>query len=381
MALEGSLRDFDLFSLFNMIKTQGKSGILVLSRSEEFVKVFFERGEIVGCDSNQVPMEDRIGAMLVRLGRLSGEELLAMIQRQRQTLKRMGTLLLESGRVTSRDLQDALFNQAMSVIYRTFRWVEGNYRFDSILPIDLDREHFPAIPVDTVLMEAARIMDEWPEVQKRLPDHSLPLQRTGAAKALNLDIDQDLSKVLEGTGQLQLQASGLSHEQETILTYFREPGSILDILQISRYDELDTTKIIADLVERGLLELSGVPGRKRTPIWSVPLKVRKAAPPAGPSSWFWPAVALFLAAPLLFYAPRGRAFFNPGLASLGRVDLQVPPDPMTRDRKAWAFRMASPDDGGLERARSLGVPPGADDPSIPDYRRYRDPLAGVAPTK
>ncbi len=31
MALEGSLRDFDLFSLFNMIKTQGKSGTLVLS--------------------------------------------------------------------------------------------------------------------------------------------------------------------------------------------------------------------------------------------------------------------------------------------------------------------------------------------------------------
>ena len=29
MALEGSLRDFDLFSLFNMIKIQGKSGTLV----------------------------------------------------------------------------------------------------------------------------------------------------------------------------------------------------------------------------------------------------------------------------------------------------------------------------------------------------------------
>ena len=28
MALEGSLRDFDLFSLFNMIKIQGKSGTL-----------------------------------------------------------------------------------------------------------------------------------------------------------------------------------------------------------------------------------------------------------------------------------------------------------------------------------------------------------------
>ena len=103
MALEGSLRDFDLFSLFNMIKIQGKNGTLVLSQGQEFVKVFFENGEIVGCDSNQVRMEDRLGTMLVRLGRLTGEELLGMVQVQRQTLKRMGTLLLESGKVTPSD--------------------------------------------------------------------------------------------------------------------------------------------------------------------------------------------------------------------------------------------------------------------------------------
>ncbi|MBL0312993.1 MAG: DUF4388 domain-containing protein [Holophagaceae bacterium] len=142
MALEGSLRDFDLFSLFNMIKIQGKSGTLVLSRGQEFVKVFFDQGEIVGCDSNQVRLEDRVGTMLVRLGRLSGEELMQIVQLQRQTLKLMGTLLLESGKVTAQDLQDALFNQAMAIIYRTFRWKEGDYRFDSMLPLDLDREHF-----------------------------------------------------------------------------------------------------------------------------------------------------------------------------------------------------------------------------------------------
>src|SRR5512145_459910 len=222
MALEGSLRDFDLFSLFNMIKTQGKSGTLVLSRGQEFVKVFFDQGDIVGCDSNQVRMEDRVGAMLVRLGRLSGDELLGMIQKQRQTLKRMGTLLLESGKVSSQDLQDALFNQAMSIIYRTFRWIEGDYRFDSMLPLDLDRENFPPIPVDTVLMEAARIMDEWPEVQRRLPDNTIPLQKTDKAMALRLDIDQELSSVFDGSANVNLKGSGLTHEQETVLTYFTE---------------------------------------------------------------------------------------------------------------------------------------------------------------
>jgi hypothetical protein len=378
MALEGSLRDFDLFSLFNMIKTQGKSGTLVLSRGQEFVKIFFDQGEIVGCDSNQVPMEDRVGALLVRLGRLSGEELMAMIQHQRQTLKRMGTLLLESGRVTPQDLQDALFNQAMSIINRTFRWVEGDYRFDSILPMDLDRENFPPIPVDTVLMEAARIMDEWPEVQRRLPDTRLPLAKTAAGKILQLDLDQDLASVLEG-GAMQPK-SGLSHEQEKTLTYFNEPSSIQNVLQISRYDELDTYKMIADLLEMGLLEVSADAQEKRAPLWNLPREQdRESAAPRGPSRLFWLMVGVLLAVPLITYVPHGRASFNQGLASLQRPDLPVVSDRCTRDRQAWAFRMATPGDGGAALARSLGIKPEEDWKHIPDFTLHPDPLGELKP--
>ena len=383
MALEGSLRDFDLFSLFNMIKTQGKTGTLVLARAQEFVKIFFEGGEIIGCDSNQVRMEDRVGAMLVRLGRLSGEELLSMIQRQRQTLKRMGTLLLESGRVTPQDLQDALFNQAMSIIYRTFRWVEGDYRFDSILPLDLDRANFPPIPVDTVLMEAARIMDEWPEVQRRLPDNSVPLQWTESAKGLSLDINQDLSGVLEGRNRVHAAGSGLNHEQETVLTYFREPDSIMNVLQISRYDELDTSKFIAEVVAMGFLEVSANADTKVASQWEFTnVNGREAAPDPGPSPWFWPAVALFLAGPILLYVPHSRASLNQGLASLQRSDVHVSTDPGAINREAWAFRMASPADGGLSLARSLGVRLEREQLSIPDYSRLPDPLGeSSAPAK
>jgi hypothetical protein len=379
MALEGSLRDFDLFSLFNMIKTQGKSGTLVLSRSQEFVKIFFDQGEIVGCDSNQVPMEERVGAMLVRLGRLSGEELLLMIQRQRQTLKRMGTLLLDSGKVTSQDLQDALFNQAMSIIYRTFRWVEGDYRFDSILPLDLDRENFPSIPVDTVLMEAARIMDEWPEVQRRLPDARVPLAKTQAARELSLDIDQDLSRLLEGGGQVRPSGSGLSHEQETVLTYFAEPSSIQDVLQVSRYDELDSCKIVADLLEMGYLVVSEAARDKRSPLWSQPGEKGREAASLEPSRLFWPAVWVLLAGSLIAYLPRARSPFNPGLASLERTEIRLPADPGTRDRQDWAFRMASPTDGGSALAKALGFTLDKGRQPIPDFTTHRDPLLDLTP--
>ncbi len=378
MALEGSLRDFDLFSLFNMIKIQGKNGTLVLSQGQEFVKVFFENGEIVGCDSNQVRMEDRLGTMLVRLGRLTGEELLSMVQVQRQTLKRMGTLLLESGKVTATDLQDALFNQATAILHRTFRWVEGDYRFDSMLPPDLDREHFVPIPVDTVLMEAARIQDEWPEVERRLPSMDQALAKSPRAQALHLDIDRDVSSVLDGKTTVQHGSSGLTHEQEVVLSYFDHPQSIKDVTQVSRYEELDTCKAIADLLENGLLEpLSGEAPKVVRP-W-----VTDGHPEYAPEAWepsllLWPLVALFLAVPLLLYVPHRRGSVNLGLASLQPADVHVVPDGATRVRQAWAFRMASPRDGGLELAQRLGRPLEGRNP-VEDLSLLPDPMAPAPP--
>lgn len=374
MALEGSLRDFDLFSLFNMIKIQGKNGTLVLSQGQEFVKVFFENGEIVGCDSNQVRMEDRLGTMLVRLGRLSGEELMAMVQIQRQTLKRMGTLLLESGKVTVTDLQDALFSQATAILHRTFRWVEGDYRFDSFLPADLDRDHFTPIPVDTVLMEAARIQDEWPEVERRLPGLDSPLGRSPAAQALHLDINREASSVLDGKGKMQHGSSGLTHEQEMVLSYFDHPQSAKEIVQISRYEELDTCRAIAELLEAGLLEpiSGGVPKVARP--WAESHLLDPTSNVWEPSPLFWPLVVLGFALPLALYVPHERGSMNLGLASLQPVDVLVVPEGPTRLRQEWALRMAVPKDGGVALAKQLGRPLDGKNP-IPDMTRLPDPLA------
>jgi hypothetical protein len=338
------------------------------------VKVFFENGEVVGCDSNQVRMEDRLGTMLVRLGRLTGEELLGMVQVQRQTLKRMGTLLLESGKVTSSDLQDALFNQATAILHRTFRWVEGDYRFDSFLPPDLDREHFVPIPVDTVLMEAARIQDEWPEVERRLPGLDTPLGKSPRAQGLHLDIDRDVSPMLDGKGHMHQGSSGLTHEQEMVLSYFDHAQSAKDIIQISRYEELDTCKTIADLLEAGLLQVISGETPKVVRPW-----VLEGLPGNAPKSmdvdWLlWPAVTLAFVLPLAFYVPHHRGSLNMGLASLQPVDVRVVPEGPTRLRQAWALRMAAPKDGGKILARELGRPLEGENP-VQDLSRLPDPMA------
>ena len=185
-----------------------------------------------------------------------------------------------------------------------------------------------------------------------------------------LDIEQDLSRVLDGHGsQVRAEGSGLTHEQETTLTYFAEPSSIQDVLQISRYDELDTSKLVADLLEMGLLEISDVVQGQRTPIWNQPREKEREAAASGPSAWFWPAVVVLLAGPLIAYVPQARSSLNQGLASLQRSDVHVATDSATRERQAWAFRMAAPGEA-VALARSLGVDLEQGRKSIPDFTQY-----------
>ena len=93
-----------------------------------------------------------------------------------------------------------------------------------------------------------------------------------------------------------------------------------------------------------------------------------------PSPLLWPFVALLFAVPLAFYVPHHRGSVNVGLASLQPVDVRVVPDGPTQLRQAWALRMASPKDGGLDLAKSLGRPLEERNP-VPDLSRLPDPLA------
>jgi hypothetical protein len=247
-----------------------------------------------------------------------------------------------------------------------------------MLPPDLDRDHFVPIPVDTVLMEAARIQDEWPEVERRLPGMDIPLGKSPQAQALHLDIDRDVSSLLDGRGQMQHGSSGLTHEQEMVLSYFDHAQSITDAIQISRYEELDTCKAVADLIEAGLLEPITGEAPKVVRPWVV-----DGHPDRGPKVWeaspaLWPLVALAFLVPLALYVPHHRGSMNMGLASLQPVDVRVVPEGPTRLRQAWALRMASPKDGGTMLARSLGRPLDGANP-VPDLTKLPDPMAAPAP--
>ena len=91
MALNGTLGDFSLTDILQLIGLQRKTGLLILRQGETEVSIAFDAGRVVGADSNVRPLEQRVGRLLVRTGRLTESRLDEALAIQRETLQRLGT--------------------------------------------------------------------------------------------------------------------------------------------------------------------------------------------------------------------------------------------------------------------------------------------------
>jgi hypothetical protein len=169
MALEGTIKDFGLPDIFQLIGLQRKTGLLTLKHEQDQVTVFFENGMVVNADSASKRLEDRLGNVLVKQGKLSRERLEDALTTQRQTLQRLGHILAASSAITTRDLRDALSVQVAQIVFRVFRWRDGRYQFNAADTVDYDRENFVPMSTDFILMEGIRMVDEWPIIEKKIP--------------------------------------------------------------------------------------------------------------------------------------------------------------------------------------------------------------------
>src|SRR3982074_3076838 len=88
MALEGTLKDFSLADIFQLIGLQRKTGVLTLRGKDDTVTVTFLDGKVVGADSLNRRLENRLGTVLMKSGMLSQEQLSRALEIQHETLQR-----------------------------------------------------------------------------------------------------------------------------------------------------------------------------------------------------------------------------------------------------------------------------------------------------
>ena len=274
MAFEGTLKDFSLGDIVQLIALQRKTGVLTLEGTEDAATIFFQDGAVVWARSRRQVLGDRMRRVL-RLRGLVTEERLAEAERvQAETGKGLGAVLAERRFLSKEEWQRAVALEVQDLLHRVFRWRDGTYRFEVRTALDLSEGRIAPLASETVLLESFRQLDEWPPIARRIP-------RTDGILSLLRPADK-------------IDRTSLSPEEGRILEFVDGRARVADVMDASALGEFEACKALAAVMEAGIVGLAPPAG---APALAQPER-------AAWTGWVpWGGLALWLALNLLVFRP------------------------------------------------------------------------------
>src|ERR1051325_7582328 len=245
MALEGTLRDFSLADIFQLIGLQRKTGVLTLRAKDDTVTVTFLDGKVVGADSMSHRLENRLGNVLIKSGAITQDQLNQALAIQKETLQRLGFVLTHYGIISADALKSAIQLQILQIVYRLFRWKDGDYHFSQETTIEYDRDNVVPITAESILMEGARMIDEWPIIEKRIRSYDMVFRKkltdqeivvVGADEADEVDFDETPAARRAKKASIGDKIR-ISQEEKAIHVTVDGTMTVGDIVEVSRFAE------------------------------------------------------------------------------------------------------------------------------------------------
>ena len=264
MSLEGSIKDFGLSDIFQLILVQQKSGVMSISHQSRRASVGFVKGKVVSAQVNEEEGGERIGGVLVRAKRLTPQQLQEALKVQQETGDYLGQILVAKNALSEADLKRALRLQILEAVYRLFRWKEGRYSFDQ-KDVDYPKAYVEPISTEHILMEGVRRLDEWPYIEKKIPSLLLvfaqvaekrgEIQAAKPALAAKPDSSPD-----DPFADLDTEESSRFSEDE-IAVFHAVNGSdnVSNIIDLVQRGEFEVCKALSNLLTAGLIAPVGVP--------------------------------------------------------------------------------------------------------------------------
>ena len=171
MAIEGPLRELGIHDVFQLLDLSRKTGALRVTSELRHNQgtIYFEEGVVVFAEIRSNPHP--LGGLLLRTGKISEADLeRARDMQQRQgDPRRLGEILVAIGAITQREVERQVRFQIEEVVFEVMSWNEGYFSFNEGSQSGVPSEVAVRIPVEALLMEGARRIDEWSRIEGRVP--------------------------------------------------------------------------------------------------------------------------------------------------------------------------------------------------------------------
>ncbi len=242
MAIRGSLSEASLADVLQLLALGQKTGVLSLAREGSFGAVHFDRGMI--WHAALVNRRDRLGDRLVRAGLLDADALARLYAGLPDDDDRhLAQVLMADDLVEPEVLSRECRTLIEEVVCVLFTWNTGTFAFEP--QASPSEPLIVALPADSLLMEAARRVDEWTQIEKKIP-------------SLDLIFELDLTR-------LQHSGVSLTGEQSSVAQWLDGTHDVSAIVERSGLGEFAVGKALYGLVTAGFAQRVGRSSARRQP--------------------------------------------------------------------------------------------------------------------
>ena len=239
MALEGELKDFNILEVIQLLGQQGKTGVLRvwgLGKQGGKAEIFFFDGKITHATSTERAKGDLLGERLAKTGIISRDDLQTALRTQKKSGRFLGEVLVEAKMAKEPPVLNVIYTQVHELVYEVFRLEGGKFKFDP-----LSSEAFPKVsvqlPADEVMLNILKMVDEWPEIEKKAPSLTMVLQKSGTLEEHGIE---------------------LSEAHDAVYRMVDGTRSVQEIIDMSLVGKFATLEILASLLEGGDIKEMGI---------------------------------------------------------------------------------------------------------------------------
>ena len=127
---------------YQLLKIQKKTGILTSRGKDEVISFSFEEGKIVDITYTGRPLDKRLGSILVKEGKITSEMLDEALQKQQEKPYKLGYILVNMGFVEPQDLEGPLKLHATEALRKAFGFNDAKFSFKESNSVDHSKDIF-----------------------------------------------------------------------------------------------------------------------------------------------------------------------------------------------------------------------------------------------
>jgi len=166
------LQEFQLHKILIDLHSVRKTGVLTVKTPVFIKKIYIENGEVIFASSTW--KDDRLGEVLLKGGRITLEQYEESVRILKMSGKKQGTIFVELGYLTPKDLFWAVKYQVKEIIYSLFPLEYAEYEF---VEVEVPQKEILTLKIHlgSLIYEGVKRVESFTRIKGELPDFRSPL--------------------------------------------------------------------------------------------------------------------------------------------------------------------------------------------------------------